>query len=59
MKKYLLFSGWLVWLLLLDAACAPKLDTAGRRLGDSTGRVYGGSLSCVGYCSRYAASGNE
>lgn len=52
-------------LLLVVAACAPvektpvKRDSAGKVLGDPAGRVLNPKLSCVGYCSGYAASGNE
>ena len=64
MKKYLLLSGSLVLLLLLVTACASvktpvKKDTAGRIVGDPTGRVLNQELSCVGHCSGYAASGND
>lgn len=65
MKKYWFYGGILVMLLLMVAACAPvektstTKDSAGRRLGDPTGRVVNPELSCVGYCSGYAASGNE
>lgn len=65
MKKYWFCGGALVILLLVVAACAPvdkapvKKDSAGKVLGDPTGRVFNPDLSCVGYCSGYAASGNE
>lgn len=65
MKKYWFYGGVLVLLLLVVAACTPvektlvKKDSAGRPVGDPTGRVFNPELSCAGYCTGYAASGNE
>ena len=65
MKKYWLYGVILVMLLLVIAACAPvektpvKKDSAGRPVGDPTGRVVNTALSCVRHCSGYAAAGND
>lgn len=59
MKKYLFFVGLLL-LLVVVVACTPmKKDSAGKVLGDPTGRVLNTQLSCVGYCSGYATSSDE
>lgn len=60
MKKYWFYVGILVMLLLVIAACAPaQRDSAGKPVGDPTGRVYNSALSCVGHCTGYAASGDD
>lgn len=59
MKKYVLYCG-LVVLMLLAAACSPvREDSAGKPVGDPTGRALNTALSCVDHCSGYAAAGDE
>ena len=65
MIKYRFYWGMLMLLVLVVAACAPvektpvKKDSAGKVLGDPTGRVFNPALSCVGYCTGYATVGND
>ena len=65
MKKYRFYVGMFMLLLLIVAACAPvektvvRMDSAGKPVGDPTGRIFNPALSCVGHCTGYAASGND